>query len=75
MVFTVPADLSKTGFEQQWIFDAGYSTDLADRLRQSASSAAPCDEFSSDSNSERLRYNGLHDYFIRVQRILGLNGY
>lgn len=74
MIFTVPADLSKTGFEQQWTFDAGYSAKLADRLLQTASSATPCDEF-SDSSSRRLRYSGLHNYFVRVQKELGLDGY
>lgn len=74
MIFTVPQDLSKTGFEQQWTFDMGYSVKLADRLYRGASSAAPCDEF-SDSSSMRLRYNGLQDYFKRVQKVLGLGGY
>lgn len=74
MILTVPPDLSKTGFEQRWTFDAGYSADLADRLCRGASDAAPCDEF-RDPSPGRLRYIGLHDYFARVQRVLGVDGY
>ena len=74
MVLAVPPDLSKTGFEQRWTFDAGYSAALADRLYRRASDAVPCDEF-SDPSPGRLRYIGLHDYFVRVQKVLKLEGY
>lgn len=73
MILTVPADLSKTGFEQRWTFDQGYSADLAGRLYREASDEVPCDEF-SDSSPKRLRYIGLHDYFARVQKALKLEG-
>lgn len=70
-VFTLPAALSKTGFEQQWTFDAAGSARLAEELWKSASDEDPCDEL-HDESAFRLRYRGLYNYFVRVQQALGL---